>query len=189
MDTDLRNQIEASFGDGPLQEHPSLLVERGRRALRFRRVAAGAAGAGVAAIAVGSALLLSGGPAETGSVPPASRPTASDNAHPSDTTWPAQVSDRGSDPGDPVELGRDGRLHVSKDVTVIQLRRHPWPVPEGTHAVALSYRRDGDGTTYWYAESRTGPDGTAAGTARLKGQTFDEWVAEQGRDLLQGGGE
>ena len=75
MDTDIRDEIERSFGDGPPLEDGRRVVELGHRALRRRRVAEGASMLVVAAVAVTGAVLLAGGSPER-AAPPVGEPSA-----------------------------------------------------------------------------------------------------------------
>jgi hypothetical protein len=197
MDTDLiREQIDRSFGDGP--EHPDLevVLARGRSSVRRRRLAAAAGGLGAAAATVVVALALAGGPPETGTAPPAApspsaTPTVRPSAPVSEITirprrWPTVYVDPAVDPFDAVELRRDGTIHVSEDVTVTLVDRHPWPEPPDTRAVVLVYEQGGE--THWYAGRKTGSNGTSASTTAVPGRAFEDWVAEQRAALLQGGG-
>ncbi len=81
MDTDIRDEIDRSFGDGPPVDHATRSVELGRRALRRRRVAAGTAGV-AAAVVLGSVAWAIPQGSGTSTPPVTSSPTR----HPTPTT-------------------------------------------------------------------------------------------------------
>ena len=60
MDTDIRDEIERSFGDGPALTGDDELMARAHRALRRRRGAESAAAALVTVVALSGAVLLTG---------------------------------------------------------------------------------------------------------------------------------
>jgi hypothetical protein len=61
MDTDIREAIERSIGEGPEQAPPHLLLARGHRALRRRRLTEAGATLAAGALVVTVTVLASGG--------------------------------------------------------------------------------------------------------------------------------
>jgi hypothetical protein len=206
MDTDIRDEVERSFDEGPPVDDLDLLLTRGRAAVRRRRLAEGASLLLVAGVVAVVALVSMGGSTETSAPDPAGPPTTTvtptsppavpDPIQPdvdanltgSPSTAIARLvrTDPRVDPFDAVDLRSDGTIHVSRDVVVTRLDRHPWTESEGSRAVALVYEQGG--VTHWFAGRQTGVNGTSASTPTIPARTFADWVAEQQTALHLGGG-
>jgi hypothetical protein len=179
MDTDLRDDLDRCFGDGPPVDDTDLLLDRGRTALRRRRLVEGMLALAVTAVVVVGALAASGsGPAASPDHPPvASSPAAVATASVSFTivTDPALAETRAQGP---VELTPSHQLRVAPGVELQRIVVDPYDPAVYPATAALVYRWEGK--TYWhllYALS----DGTTSGaTTRASDDgDFDAWLADQ----------
>lgn len=193
MDTDIRDEIERSFGDGPpLLGHDDLLL-RARASLRRRRLAEAGATLAVTLVAVTGATLLGSGD-DQASPGPAGTPGTHAPARP-DPTPPASAEPEGWAAGtpiiedaslrmdDPVDALPDG-LHVAPQLQVVEVLDDPWRLGgTGSWSAALSYRGP-DGPQWWvgYVE----PDGSGAATttpAAAAADGFSAWAASKKVEL------
>jgi len=184
MDTDIRDEIERSFGDGPALTGDDELMARAHRALRRRRGAESAAAALVTVVALSGAVLLTGDddsaqPAPLG--PPATHaaaPPASATAGAVDT--PIIEDPRLSDHM-PVDARPDG-LHVAPGVEIRRLVDDPWDLRRtGGWSVAVAYATPGEPLTWWAGYVDPDRGGASAGmpAAQAGGLGFEAWVDEQ----------
>ncbi len=201
MDTDIRDEIERSFGDGPPLPPSDAVLARGRRALRRRRVVeAGATLAAVVVVAGGATVVAGGHQAST--APPAPLATASTTSTPTMTPSPstaradfppapdpAPVPDDGLPEEWGVDLQPDG-LHVAPGVTVLRFVDDPYRLRSmGAWSGAAIYR-DRSGTTQWYAgyvDPGLGGAGSGIPARNADASSFDDWVDRQGAVLLDHG--
>ena len=179
MDT-LQEKLDRSFGDGPPLPPVAIHVVAGRRALRRRRVASGAAGLTAAAVLVTSWYLASPGNT-TGSdrlagdpspsaTPSTSEPTEGPSTDPAGAAWP-----RG-------ELIRyvDGHLEVRPGVIVHEHIRNPYDfeLPSLSDALDVTWR----GQRQWLMiEKRPKPFGISSSSSEPSNgwASFADYVAEQ----------
>lgn len=199
MDTDIRDEIEHSFGDGPPLPLDDDLLRRAHGALRRRRLAESVAVMAVALVAVTGAGLLAGGDGPNAEPMPAGPPTSTtDSKDPAPTFPPAPTSDGdGRAPGapvvrdphlpadTPVDAQVDG-LHVAPGVGIEELRDDPWNVrDDGDWSVAVAYTAPGVPLTWWVGY--VGADGSASSASIAaeysRGLDFDTWVAAQGEGV------
>ena len=150
MDTDIRDELEQSFGDGPRHPDTAALVALGRRQLRRRRLAEAATGLVVASVAITGAVVAGGGSPESGKPPIAGTPSATPttSSGPSRATDPTLsptnqpyrtvVGGGGLMPGINITLTADGVLHVRRGVKVIAILDNPWSLTQPGLAVAVS---------------------------------------------------
>src|SRR5690242_16874291 len=98
MDTDIREQLDRSFGDGPA--HPPLEreLEAGRRALRRRRTLVTTAAAMVVAILGTSYAVAASGPATDAGSRVAVQPTETPTPTPTPMPTPTEEPWTGNDP-------------------------------------------------------------------------------------------
>lgn len=206
MDTDIRDAIERSFGEGPAHPDTDELLTRGRGTLRRRRLAEAASLAAVAVVAVTVTALAAGGRTD-GAAPDPVAPTstattsatrAADPTHapqPRPTFPPASGTD--PIPDDHLTMDRaiqalpDG-LHVSTRVTVLKVVDDPWGYrSDGAWSVAVAYR-DPKGVVRWWAgyTEKDGGGSSAEIPKRYAHMDFSSWVAAQdnGIDYARGKG-
>jgi hypothetical protein len=186
--TDIHDEIDRSFGDGPATVAPDALVDelltRGQRVVRRRRILlATSTAAALVAIVVGTTAALGGSPDAAGR----NAPVANDGG-PSNVTATGPTADPTRTPSraeiasalrrDLVTYDDSGNLVIDPDATVLRRIDNPFPGRHGDRSVAmvLDYR----GATYWLALSwnHDGSSGTTsmwAGDARQK--SFLAWVA------------
>lgn len=182
MDTDLREQLDRSFGDGPPIDDLDLLLDRGRAAVRRRRLFEGGSVLLVAAAVTVIALVSTGGTAPSSSPGPAGPPTSTSAPvvpDPSPDVVPVITEDRLADrlhelASPAVALQRDGIVHVQPGVDVVRTIAHPFG--EQSSSAAVEYVLDG--TTYWYVGVDTG-DLILNYRTRAKAGTFPGWVASR----------
>lgn len=177
MDTDIRELLDRSFGDGPPTDDVDLLVDRGHRAVRRRRVAGAALGVAAAVVVAGVAI---GGIDRTGdSAPPPAGPGPSQTTSTASAGLePPIVDDASIDPIIGVQLQDDG-VHVHPDVEVLAVHANPWSVPAPSWSLGLEYRKDGE--THWFIAHQLPTEPTSAtisGPAE-PGSTFDAWADQQ----------
>ena len=179
MDTDLRDDLDRCFGDGPPVDDTDLLLGRGRTALRRRRLVEGISALAVTAVVAVSALAASGsGPgASTDDPPVASSPAAVATASVSFTivTDPAltETHVRG-----PVELTPSHQLRVAPGVELRRIVVDPYDPAVYASSVALVYRWDGK--TFWHLLYALSDGTTSEATTRASDDgDFDAWLADQ----------
>lgn len=179
MDTDLRDDLDRCFGDGPPVDDTDQLLDRGRTALRRRRLVEGVATLAVTAVVAAGALMSSGtGPGASPDHPPvASSPAAAATASVSFTivTDPALAETRVQGP---VELTPSHQLRVAPGVELRRIVVDPYDPALYPATVALVYRWDGK--TFWHLLYALG-DGTTsdATTTPSDDGDFDAWLAGQ----------
>ena len=195
MDTDIRDELERCFGEGPTPPPADLILDRGRRALRRRRLAEAGSALAVAAVFVG-AVALAGAGSTPDATPGPAGPAASGRVIATDTATPtpsAVGADFPPPPGAPpvrdsrmpagwaVGLEPDG-LHVGRGVRVLQVVDDPWRLrPDGEWSVGVRYR-DRQGVLNWWAGYiDRGFGGASAGipAGQAGDVDFATWVAEQ----------
>ena len=181
MDTDIRDEIERSFGDGPPGDDLTGLLDRGRRSLRRRRLAEGGSMlvAGLAVVTV--AALTTGGTTDEATPPPAAPPT-SKAADPGPTVPDpapdvvALVDDPALSEGVVADLLPDG-LHIKPGLDVRRTVQNPYDLVAPERSIAIAYVEDG--TTFWFAGTiETGSTGSAVQPA-MSSMSFRDWVEAQ----------
>ncbi len=166
MSTQLQEELERSFGDGPEQRPVGTHLEAGRRALRRRRVATGALGM---VLVAGTGLALAGpgsSPRTTGELAP--DPTPSTSFSPS--------QEIGWDLG-PVRY-RDGVLEVHPDAVVHERIDNPYRyvAPQASAAFDLTF----EGQRTWViAELKGGDPQYSSRVPSSLWASFADWVAAQ----------
>lgn len=203
MDPDIRRAIERSIGEGPEQPAPELLLARGRRALRRRRLTEAGSALAAGAVIVTVTILSAHGspgratprpvdPASATATTRASEPTATPSTRAA-ARFPAPdaafIRDRGLTADWAVSQREDG-LHVSPGIIVNQFEDDPWGVRPGAWSVALVYRLHG--VTYWYTgyiDASYGGSSTSIPAAQA-GLPLAAWVRRAKADLYRehGGG-
>jgi hypothetical protein len=187
MDTDIRDEIDRSFGTGPVYVDDGSLLSAGRRALRRRRLVAGGAAVAVAAIALSAAVGLGSGPHDsTGgpvATPPASAPSETQDTN---VDGVVLVPDSTLPDSSPVDVAEDGSVHVRPDVQVTVATPNPFERIDLSASAAVIYLVDGE--PHWYVGYLDAQGGrSAARTPALDGVSFDDWVAEQEPSQGRGG--
>lgn len=188
MDTDIRDEIERSFGDGPPTEDLDLLLETGRAAVRRRRVVEGGSLLLVAAALTVAALLSTGNGAGRTSPDPAGQPRATQAAEPSTSPETPVVPD-GSHPDvittvdpdlpadSPVSIEPDGTVGVRPGVDIVTTIAQPFDDKSLTASAALEYTWRG--TRYWFVGYvQEGGGGTSVQPV-LSTMSFRAWIREQ----------
>lgn len=194
MDTDIRDEIERSFDDGPPLAAADDLLARGRRALRRRRLAEAGAVLATAVVVIGGAAIATGGhqpdsaqpmaPNATTAPTPTPAPEPSDSALFPDFPPPPgaePVLDRSLTADWPIEIRADG-LHVRPSLRILRQVDDPWDQrARGGWSVAVVYR-DGRGPVIWWA-GNADPDlggGSASIPAKYaRTSSFTGWVDTQ----------
>ncbi|MEP9363361.1 hypothetical protein ABLE68_10375 [Nocardioides sp. CN2-186] len=192
MDTDLRDELDRSFGDGPAIDDTAVLLDRGHRALRRRRLASGAATLAVAVVAISTSAVLHSGPSESTGVP-LGPPASSPSQTPQDTEVDGVVlvPDPSMRRSTPVVLARDGSVHVWPDAQVTVAIPNPFERVAPSTSAAVIYLVDGK--PHWYVGYYE-PDQGGGGvmTPARDDVSFRDWVLEQkavqGSDRGTGGG-
>jgi hypothetical protein len=191
MDTDLRDDLERSFGDGPPLDSPLRALTLGRRARRRRRAAAAAASALVAVlVAVGAGLAWPTTPSDRGVAPTRpthAAPTPGDLDIPVDPMQAAKCASgrllcEGADLASLIRYEIDGRL-VRGYAAVRVTGRYDDVLSNAydeSSAVELHYR----GRTYWILMYQRPSGGAWQSGPPDQGRSFDRWVAES----MEGGG-
>jgi hypothetical protein len=169
--TQLQDELERSFGDGPERLPVGTHLAAGRRALRRRRTATAACAA---------VLVLGVGYAVTG--PGSSERTTSDIAN--DPTPAPPAAEAGWEGSDPVRY-RDGVLEVRPGVVVHQRIDKPYGYPPPKASAALDVTFNGVRTWNIAELTRRGAVYSAA-TPSNGWASFEDWVAGQ-TDLTTGG--
>jgi hypothetical protein len=187
MDTEIRDEIERSFGDGPPTEDLGLLLETGRAAVRRRRLVEGGSlllvAAGVAVIA----LLSTGNGAGSTAPSPAATPRATQAAEaatpdptpvvPDDRPDVVTTEDPDLPAGEPVSLEPDGTVGVRPGVEVVRTIAHPYGDKALTASAAVEYTWRG--TTYWFVGYVEDGSSGAAVQPVLSTMSFRAWIHEQ----------
>lgn len=185
MDIDLRERLDASFGDGPAHQPLEARVTAGRRALRNRQlgVAAGAVAA-AAVVTIGVVAMQDSGADRSDKAPPvAPNPTetADPTVLPVDDAWRAGCGHAGQDTCEallaelpPVLILEDGTAaRITEDVQVFQGAEDP---VTGVESVAVETQFQG--LTRWWLVTRKA-NGTVVAeqmNPALSSVGFDEWV-------------
>jgi hypothetical protein len=170
MDTDIRDEIEHSFGDGPAHPPVEDQLAAGRRALR-RRWGLVATAACAAIVALGASYAVAGsGARDDAGTHIANDPTgsASPTASPSDAGWEDDVPFRYV----------DGKLQLRPGVVVHQRIENPYDYqpPKGSDALDLTWR----GQRSWVLADHTGRGFGYSATVPSNGwASFAAWVADQ----------
>ncbi|KQW47990.1 hypothetical protein ASC77_16485 [Nocardioides sp. Root1257] len=177
MDTDIRDRLERSFGDGPA--HPPLeeQLAAGSRALRRRRgTAAAAACAVVVALGASYAVATSGSSPGTGSqIAHEPTPSPSSAAPASGPTWEDDT---------PIRY-LDGELQIRAGVVVHERLRNPFgnAPPKLSDALDLTYQ----GQRMWVlAERKATGFGYTSAVPSNGWASFADWVASQTGDAAPG---
>ncbi|MBZ5738317.1 hypothetical protein [Nocardioides mangrovi] len=166
MDTDIRDEIDRSFGDGPA--HPPLeqQLAAGRGAVRRRRgVAAVAACAAVAVLGASYALATSGTSPDTRGV------VATDPTTPPTSAEPVWEDDT------PIRYV-DGELQIRAGVVVHEHVENPYGYapPRTSDGLDLTY----EGQRQWIlAELKGGGFGYSSSVPSNGWADFDAWLADQ----------
>ncbi|WP_243059628.1 hypothetical protein [Nocardioides sp. SR21] len=181
MDTDIRDELDRAFDDGPPIDDLDLILTRGRDAVRRRRLTEGAGLLLVVGAVAGIAFATSGPSGGGGSVGPASEPTTSvtpssppvvpDVAPDVTATGPAWEDDT------PVRY-HDGALQIREGVVVHRHLVNPFDYdrPSLSDALDLTY----EGQRMWVlAEYRDGGSGYSATAPSNGWASFADWVAAQ----------
>lgn len=163
MDTDIRHELDRSFGEGPA--HPSVEVPlaAGRRALRRRRALVSGAAAAVVVVA-GAAYAVAG----SGSAPDAERPIVA--VEPSATPEPWQRAE--------IVRYTDGELEVRPGVTVHERLPNPFDhaAPDLSDALDVTWR----GQRSWVLTERLDGRTSVAQSVPSNGwASFGDWVSDQ----------
>lgn len=190
MDIDLRERLDAAFGDGP--EHRSLetRLSAGRRTLRNRRLglAAGAVAA-VAVVTIGAVALQDESDNPRSDKPPVAVDPTTETTDPTvlpvDLTWRQGCGHAGQDTCEsylvempPVTITDDGTpARLTEDVQVFQRIDDP-VTANGVESVALETQFQG--LTRWWLLIRR-PNGTVVAEQAdpaLSSIGFEEWAAQ-----------
>lgn len=181
MDTDIQDEIDRSFDEGPPIDDLDLLLDRGRAAVRRRRLTEGASLLLVAGAVTVIALLSTGGTTESSSPDPAGTPSAT--VTPSPPVVPdgsPEVIASGpswEDDTTPVRY-YDGALQIREGVVVHRHLVNPFDYepPSLSDALDVTYQ----GQRMWLlAEYRDGGSGYSATTPSNGWAGFADWVASQ----------
>ena len=185
MDTDIRDEIDRSFGEGPPLDDRGPLIARGHAAVRRRRLAEGGSvllvAAGVTVIAVlstsGTTKSASPGPAgaPSSAVAPTPQPTpVVPDSEPDVVTVENDRLPRGI----AVVLEPDGTVSVRPGVEVTQTIANPYHRKAPAISIALTYTWRG--TTYWYSSFVDENRGSSTSSQPvMTSMSFREWVHEQ----------
>ena len=184
QDTEIRERIEGSFGDGPPLSHADVLP-LGQRALRRRRrLVAGAAAVAVLAVggttvAVADRIMAGPGPAGpqvAGS--PSASPTPTVATPTPATPTRAEISRALHRPL--ADYDGRGRLVLDPEARVLTRIDDPFTHGQTDHSVGLELLFHG--ATYWLAQYHSS-DGSGGGSAIYSGYArpakFEPWVLAQ----------
>ena len=168
MDTDIRDELDRSFGDGPPPTAPDDLLARGHRALRRRRLAEAGTLLAVGVLVVGGAAVATGGHEPDSAQPMA--PTASGSPTPAATepTWEDDT---------PIRY-RDGELQIRPGVVVHERVQNPYgyQAPRLSDALDLTY----EGRRMWIlAETGRNGFGYTSSVPSNGWASFRAWVDDQ----------
>jgi hypothetical protein len=189
MDSDLRERLDASFGDGPEHTPLETRLASGRQALRNRRLAlAAGAVAAVTVATIGAVTVQDPGSDRGDKAPVAPRPTeaADPTALPVDDAWRANCGHAGQDTCEallaelpPVLVLEDGTAaRTTQDVQVFQAVEDP--VTTGVESVAVETQFQG--LTRWWLVIRRSNGAVVAEQMdpALSTVGFEEWAAQLG---------
>jgi hypothetical protein len=191
MDTDIRDEIDRSFGAGPEHLEDGTLLSLGRRALWRRRASVGGAALAVVVLTGGAFAAWGDGTSTTGTEPAPAAPSTGTTPSASDVL-PHRPGGIGRAPGAPVILDPDlpadwavaaqpDGLHVSSEVKIRELWDDPWRLRDsGDWSVAIAYDGPG-GVTWWAGYVAAGGAGASASilATQADGLGFRAWVLEQ----------
>jgi hypothetical protein len=174
MSTDLQEQIDRSFGDGPAYADDGRLLAEGHRALRRRRGLTVAAAVAVAVVAGTTWASLGQSSPKTGQ-DPASPPSSSATPQPGVEYRPAGDEALA---GAEAAITSDGTVLVREGLEVLQVIENPLEVKPPRHSAALALQ-GAEGEVWALVDSR--PDGSGASTeaARQSFPDLESWVADQ----------
>lgn len=179
MDTDIRDEIDRSFDEGPPIDDLDLILTRGRQVVRRRRLGEAASLLVVAGVVAGIAFAVSGTPDE--SPQPAGQPTAA--VAPSSPPVVPDVAPEVTGPGPAWEDDTpvryyDGALQVRDGVVVHKRLVNPfgYELPDLSDALDLTYQGQ---RTWVLAEYRKGGSGYSATAPSNGWASFSDWVASQ----------
>lgn len=176
METNLREALDRSIGEGPPLPPPSALVAEGHRRLRRRRWAGGATTLLVATVAVGGSLLVMDRPAESPTTEVAGPPTAPSPSAP--RPYEVVVDERVVRSGEIALLGADGVVRIGPDAWVGELVPNPYGVKVPARSAAAAVTQDGE--TTWWAAFNDGSGSTSVVAQPVPGaDAFVDWVTEQ----------
>jgi hypothetical protein len=174
MDLDLRDDLDRCFDDGPLVDDTDLLLDRGRTALRRRRlVEATSALAVVTVVAAGAWVASGSGPHATPDRPPVASSHAATTAPSVSFTVVTDPTLTGSSS---VQLLPGHQLRVGPGIELQRIVVDPYDPTTYPASVALAYRRDGK--VFWNLQS-VHDDGSSSGhTERARDDVdFEDWLA------------
>jgi hypothetical protein len=179
MDTDIRDEIERSFGDGPPVEDSPDLLGLGQRALRRRRLTT-TAGAAVLVVALaGTAWSATGSPG-TSTGPDVATDAPSTSATPEPTPVAGDVT---FVPDDDPRLGNglaayaDGTLLVQEGAEVLEYLDNPLDVHTPRLSAGLALRADGQET--WLLVTANQHSGAVmSAPAHQSMPTLQAWIRE-----------
>lgn len=173
MDTDIRDLIDRSFGDGPAQPSVEEPLAAGRRALRRRRGLVATAAGAVLVVLGGSYAVASSGPPSDPGTPVAADPTTS-----SPTSSPTSVPPEPAWEGDLPIRYLDGELQIRPGVVVHRHLENPYDYapPRRSDAFDLTWR----GHRTWLLAEHTERGLGYTSTSPSNGwASFEDWVADQ----------
>lgn len=176
--TDIREELDRSFGEGPPHRDDGIVLEAGRRRLRRRRITS-ATGAALAAVVVlgGVALAANDTNDARGQQDPATTPTASSTP----ATRPYEqvpADDPALADGEQVVLAPDGTLYVRDDVEVVAVVENPMDVAPPRHSVGVATSERGQ-ETWWLLESYPRGSSTSSEPARQSFPDLGMWLDDQ----------
>lgn len=193
METDIRDEIDRSFGDGPPATDPTTgsrtdtatVVRLGQRALRRRRAAVATAAAACCLVVGGAAWSALGTSTSSTGQGPAGQPTSTASDTPTDApTAPDAPPVETRPAGDP-ELGKqvlvyggDGTYLVREGTEVLEYLENPLDLRPPAHSAAFALRVDGSEVWALAEGSRTG-SGIITVPARESLPTLAMWVDDQ----------
>jgi hypothetical protein len=176
MDTDIRDQIDRSFGDGPAYVDDGRLLDDGRRALRRRRGLPVVAAVAVVVVA-GVAWASLGRSSSTTGQDPLAPPSSSAAPQPQPGFEYRPASDPDLD-GQDAAIADDGTVLVRQGVEVDQLIENPFEVDPPKHSAALAYHGGSGETWALLLYDRTSGGGWFE-PARQSFPDLEQWVSDQ----------
>ena len=177
MDTDLHDELDRSFGDGPPIDDIATLLGRGHRALRRRRLVSAAAVCGVAVVLGSTYAVSASGPRDSGSQIVV-EPTRSPATPEADRKATSEVTD--APPWQQGEVVRyvDGELEVRPGAVIHEQIDNPqgYAAPDLSDALDLTL----DGHRMWVLAERSDGSTTIGSSTPSNGwASFADWVADQ----------
>jgi hypothetical protein len=174
MDTDLRDELDRSFGDGPAHPPVASDLAAGRRALRRRRAVSALVTCGVvAALGASYAVATSGQPQDAGgqiAVEPTRSPSLQDSSSGVATARPWQDGEVVRYVGGSLEVRPGARIHERVD------NPQGYAPPDRSDALDLTL----DGHRMWVlAERSDGKISIGSSTPSNGWASFADWVADQ----------